>query len=109
MEKIYEKCINRYHTKSGGEMCQAFFEHIKNKRNSLLCGRKMISKKSLELIDTIEMVKKGEGIDIPVENEREVHNIRSWITNNRKRLRPDLRDVRTSYKKEKNLLYIYLE
>jgi len=90
-------------------MCQAFFEHVKKKRNSLLRGRRMLSKRFIDIIDTIEMVKKGKGVDIPVENEREAHNIRSWITNNRKRLRPDVMDVRTSYKKEKKILYVYIE
>lgn len=89
-------------------MCQAFFEFIKKKRNSLLCGRRL-SKKFLNLIETIEMVKKGECVNVPVENEREAHNIRSWIANNRELLRPDVRDVRTSYKKAQNLLYIYIE
>ncbi len=89
-------------------MDQPLFDYLKKKRNSLLSGRKH-SKKALDIIDSINMVEKCKRIGVPANDEREAHNIRSWISNNRKHLKPELRDIRTTYKKNERIIYIYRE
>lgn len=89
-------------------MSQSLFEYIKEKRNSLLSGGKR-SLKAHNILDSIRVTKKGEFIKIPVRDERDVHNIRVWLSNNRKCLDPEVRNMYTTYKREESMLYIYIK
>lgn len=87
-------------------MSKPFFEYFKEKRNSLLSGGRR-SQKACEIFESIEMARKGEFIKIKVCDERDVHNIRSWLSNNKKHLKTI--GLHTVYKKEEGVLYIYIK
>lgn len=83
------------------------FEYLKQKRNSLLSGGKR-SQKACNILDSIRTKKKGEFIKIPVHDERDAHNVRVWLSNNRKHLNQETMDIRTIYKREESILYVYI-
>ena len=84
-------------------------EYLKKKRNSLLNVGKKRSQKACKMLDSIKATKKGECIKIPVHKERDVHNIRAWLSHNKKYLKPEDIDIHTAYKRKESILYIYVE
>lgn len=88
-------------------MSESFFERLKKKRNSLLKGGKR-SQKACKLLESIDTAKNGEFVKVKVCDKKDAHNVRSWLTNNKKSLKPEARNLHTVYKKEEGVLYIYL-
>jgi hypothetical protein len=80
-------------------------EYLNEKRKPF----KKMSQRLLDVMTSINMLKKGEVVKVPVCNARDVCNLRTWLSQNRKRLKPDVGHITTVYKKEENLLYIYRE
>ena len=66
------------------------------------------SQRSCNILDSISTTKKGEFIKIPVYDEKDAHNIRAWLSSNKKYLNKETRNVRTIYKREESILYIYI-
>lgn len=86
---------------------KSFFEHFKKKRNSLLKGGKR-SEKTYKLLESIETAKNGGFVKIKVHDEKDAHNIRSWLSKNKKNIRLEARNLYTNYKKEEGVLYIHI-
>jgi hypothetical protein len=80
-------------------------EYLNEKRKPF----RKISQRLLEVMTTINMLEKGEVAKVPVNSERDVSNLRTWISQNRKNLKPEVGHITTFYKKEENLLYVCRE
>jgi len=84
---------------------QSLLKYLNEKRKQ----PRKISQRMLDIENSINTLEKGEAVKVPVDSERDVSNLRTWISQNRKRLKPDAGIITTVYKKEQNLLYIHRE
>ena len=85
----------------------SFLEYLKKKRNSL-CRKGKRSLRSCNMLNSIRMTKKGEFVKISVCDERDAHNVRAWLSNNKKYLCSEAVNISTTYKREESILYVYI-